>query len=111
MSLLNNNKVLSKTVFVADNAKIHKSKFFWEHISTRAKFVFNAVYSPELNPIELCWSKWKREVKRGGSISNPDELMFRIHRAASTITKENCLNWFQNSLKNYRYCFLLQRFY
>ena len=65
--------IMDKTVFLSDGSKVHKSKFMNEIYKNSYKFITLPCYSPELNPIELCWSKWKREVKRGGSISGEDD--------------------------------------
>ena len=39
-----------------DNASIHKTNIMSKRILTTAKVIYNAPYSPELNPIEEVFS-------------------------------------------------------
>ncbi|MGK7922678.1 MAG: transposase [Trichodesmium sp.] len=47
-------------IVLMDNLSIHKGSRIQELISsTGAKLMFLPAYSPDLSPIELCWSKFK----------------------------------------------------
>jgi transposase len=74
--------LLKQTTIVADNASIHKSQFVNRIYSSQANFLFLPPYFPELNPIELCWSKLRREVR--------NDLLNRIFLKSKTITKNDC---------------------
>jgi transposase len=52
-------------------------------------------YSPDLSPIELCWSKLK-EILPSAKTGTFDALDEAITRAVNVITDENALNWFNH---------------
>ena len=52
-------------------------------------------YSPDLSPIELCWSKLK-EILRPQGVRTSDALDEAITIAINLITDENSLNWFNH---------------
>jgi len=52
-------------------------------------------YSPDLSPIELCWSKLK-EILRSAKARTSEALDEAITSAINAITEENALNWFQH---------------
>ena len=52
-------------------------------------------YSPDLSPIELCWSKLK-QILRFTKARTPDALDQAITMAVNAITDENALNWFNH---------------
>ena len=60
-----------KIYIILDNAPWHKKAKRliydekleeYQHIRKRAEFIFLPPYSPDLNPIEQCWRKARREV-------------------------------------------------
>ncbi len=56
---------MKKIIIFCDNAKIHKSNQFM--LNTFNKFytlLYNAAYTPQYNPIELCFSKIKSIFRR-----------------------------------------------
>jgi hypothetical protein len=59
-------KGIENPVFIMDNARIHHSRiakgYFTENLN--AQIVYLPPYSPFLNPIENCFSKWKNHVLR-----------------------------------------------
>ena len=75
------------------------------------KFITFPCYSPDLNPIELSWSKWKREVKRGGSISGEDDLVLRIANGAKLINAKDCFGWMKHTLSFYKKSYAKESFY
>ena len=50
-------------------------------------------YSPDLSPIELCWSKLKG-ILRSAKARTFDALDEAITVAINAITDENAINWF-----------------
>jgi hypothetical protein len=52
-------------------------------------------YSPDLSPIELCWSKLK-EILRSAKTRTWEALDEAITMAVNLITDENALNWFNH---------------
>ena len=68
-----------------DNASIHKSKIFKKHFANSHSVLYNAPYSPQLNPIELAFSIIKRDVKE----KNPQDLKSLISNIISAAKKVN----------------------
>ena len=82
-------------VVILDNASSHHSEEAIALIeATGAGVVFLPPYSPELNPIELIWSKLKNFLKQT-IISTTDELYQAISTALEMVTPDeaqNCIN-------------------
>ncbi len=53
-------------------------------------------YSPDLNPIEMMWSKMKA-ILRKWKIRNANDLRTAIHRALSLVSESDVLHWFSFS--------------
>jgi transposase len=64
-------------------------------VSVGAKVKFLPPYSPDLSPIELCWSKIK-EVLRSAKAQTYEALDEAISLAVDSITNDNALNWFNH---------------
>ena len=62
-------------------------------MANRVKFLPS--YSPDLSPIELCWSKLK-EILRSAKTRTSYALAQAITMAVNVITDENALNWFNH---------------
>ena len=83
-------------IVAMDNLPVHYAKIVKELIeSVGAKVKFLPPYSPDLSPIELCWSKIK-EILRSTKARSSDALDQAISLAISAITEENALNWFNH---------------
>lgn len=81
---------------VMDNCRVHHSRYVVEAIEIRGyKPLFMPPYSPFLNPIEECWSKIKKHIKRS-PFSTLDTLTPRNKAACETITTEDCLGWIRH---------------
>jgi transposase len=52
-------------------------------------------YSPDLNPIELAWSKVKQALRRAGA-RTAAELLDAVADALRSITKEDIRGWFEH---------------
>ena len=63
---------LPRSIVIMDNAKIHMFKELEESIhQTGARLLFLPPYSPELNPIEVCFGKLKRWIQRYANLVFP----------------------------------------
>ncbi len=87
-----------KTILFMDNASIHKSKDFMQKFAKYYNILYNAPYTPQLNPIEFSFSKLKYLVKKAKPISETD-LVKKILEASQTISPQNCSEFIVNSLK------------
>ncbi|KAG1453538.1 hypothetical protein G6F46_009171 [Rhizopus delemar] len=72
---------------------IHHSRFVVDAINNRGhSLLFMSHYSPFLNPIEECWSKIKKIIRRS-PLDKADSLTPRITEACSQITVEDYKGW------------------
>ena len=79
-----------------DNLPVHYAEIAKKLIeSVGAKVKFLPPYSPDLSPIELCWSKIK-EILRSAKARTSAALDDAISLAISAITEENALDWFNH---------------
>lgn len=80
-----------------DNGRIHHSHFVVEAINRRGyKPLFMPPYSPFLNPIEECWSKMKKFIRRN-PLDESDALTPRIAESCRQITTEDCKGWIRHA--------------
>ncbi|TPX27138.1 transposase [Cylindrospermopsis raciborskii Cr2010] len=63
--------------------------------SVGAKVKFLPPYSPDLSPIELCWSKLKQFL-RSREARTLEALNEAMTSAVNYITAEDALNWFNH---------------
>jgi transposase len=83
-------------IVVMDNLPVHYAKTTKALIESVGAFVkFLPTYSPDLSPIDLCWSKLK-EILRSAKTRTWDALDEAITMAVNVITDENALNWFNH---------------
>ena len=81
-------------IVVMDNLGAHKVSGIREAIEGRgAKLIYLPPYSPDLSPIEACWSKIKQSLRIGGARTRR-ALERAIKRALETITESDALAWF-----------------
>ena len=81
---------------VMDNNPIHKLDEIEDAIAAAgAGLLFLPTYSPDLNPIELCWSKVKSRLRSLKPRTLPD-LLDALGHAFATITQHDILHWFQH---------------
>jgi transposase len=79
---------------VMDNLGAHKVSGIREAIEGRgAKLIYLPPYSPDLSPIERCWSKIKAALRAIGARTRLG-LEKAIKQALSTITESDALAWF-----------------
>lgn len=83
-------------IVTMDNLPVHYAevaKALIESVGAKVKFL--PPYSPDLSPIELCWSKLK-EILRSAKARTSEALDRAITFAVNAITDENALNWFNH---------------
>src|SRR5437016_14372855 len=81
-------------IVVMDNLQAHKVRGICEAIEGRgAKLIYQPPYSPDLSPIEACWSKIKTALRAAGARTRR-ALARAIKQALETITESDALAWF-----------------
>jgi transposase len=84
-------------IVVIDNLPAHKTAGVREAIETRgAKLLYLPKYSPDLNPIELSFSKLKANLRKAAARTIP-RLRRRIGRFAATLTAREASNYFRHA--------------
>ena len=79
-----------------DNCPIHKMDELEDLIDARgAGVVFLPSYSPDLNPIEHCWSKVKARL-RALKPRTPAALLEALVDACATVTGQDIRGWFRH---------------
>lgn len=79
---------------ITDNLSAHKSASVVELIeSAGATAVFLPPYSPDLNPIEMMWSKVKSILRKLEARDN-DTLFEAIGHALAEVTARDAMGWF-----------------
>ena len=84
-----------RSVVIMDNARIHKHPLVRTLIeNTGAKLVWNAAYSPELNPIEPCFHQYKACLRRNREHFSLD--MWAVHDFAlkTSVTRDNMIRYY-----------------
>lgn len=83
-------------VVVMDNLASHKRKHVIEAIeAVGARVLFLPPYSPEFNPIEMCWSKVK-EYLRSQAARTSKALDDAIARGLELVTLSDLRGWFKH---------------
>lgn len=85
-----------KDIVVWDNLSVHKDAVVEKAIrAAGATLRFTPPYSPDLNPIEMAWSKAKT-ILRQLRAETFDALVDALGHALSEISESNCLGWFKH---------------
>ena len=83
-------------IVVMDNLSAHKSRRVRELIEAcGAQLEYLPPYSPDLNPIELCWSKVKAAL-RAAKAKTADALLEAIRDGLLSITLNDICAWFKH---------------
>lgn len=81
-------------IVVMDNLGAHKNENTLEQIrQAGAEVRFLPAYSPDLNPIEMMWSKVKALLRKAEARNHPD-LLKAIAAALCAVTPQDALGWF-----------------
>ncbi len=89
-------------IVVMDNLSPHKSDPTLTLITQAgAQVLFLPAYSPDLNPIEMMWSKVKQWLRRVEA-RTPSDLIAAIGQALARVTAQDALNWFAHC--GYSFC-------
>lgn len=81
-------------IVVMDNLGAHKNEATIELIrQAGAEVRFLPAYSPDLNPIEMMWSKVKALLRKAQARTHPD-LLTAIAHALFCVTPHDALGWF-----------------
>lgn len=86
--------LLTGDVVIMDNLGAHKVKGVREAIEARgAKVIYLPPYSPDLNPIEKCWSKIKTYL-RAAKARTRQALEQALKEALLLVTEKDAQGWF-----------------
>lgn len=89
-------KLRAGDVVVMDNLGAHHATGVREAIEAKgASVLYMPPYSPDLNPIELCWSKFKGVLRTFGARTR-HELRQTVAMAAKFITPSDARGWFRH---------------
>ena len=83
-------------VVVMDNLPAHKVAGIAEAIQSKgARLLYLPPYSPDLSPIEQCWSKVKTYLRKAQA-RNQEDLEAALAMALATVTGSDAQNWFRH---------------
>ena len=81
-------------IVILDNVGAHKPEGMRSLIEgAGASLIFLPPYSPDMNPIELCWSKLKAALKDFGA-RTVEDLHQAIRRAMDLVFADDAMGWF-----------------
>lgn len=84
-------------IVIWDNLGIHNDSQVLAAIEARgATLEFLPAYSPELNPIEMAWSKVKAGLRAAGA-RTLDTLLASLGNALRSVTRTDCRGWFSHA--------------
>ena len=88
-------QLLPGDLVVLDNLSAHKSKRVADAIeSVGASIVFLPPYSPDLNPIEMAFSKLKALIRKAAARTY-EALWTAVGHVCDLFTDEECFNFFK----------------
>ena len=81
-------------IVVMDNLPAHKAAGIKQMIEgAGAELIYLPPYSPDLSPIERCWSKIKTSLRKAKARTR-EALELALKQALTTITESDALSWF-----------------
>jgi len=104
---IDNDILTSGDCLVLDGTAIHNAadtfRIVYDLCSTKGVLIrFLPAYSPELNPVELCWSQIKRYIRESRRIrgANKRPLWMDIIFGIAHITRTNIMNYYTKCIYN-----------
>lgn len=83
-------------IVVMDNLGAHKNAHARQTIESRAARVeFLSPYSPDFNPIELCWAKVKAALRRAQA-ATADALLAALADALRSVSTDDIMHWMRH---------------
>lgn len=83
-------------IVVLDNLSSHKQTAVIQAVEARgAQIVFLPPYSPDLNPIELCWSKVKQALREAGA-KTVEALIDALAEALRSVSASDIVHWMRH---------------
>ncbi len=84
-------------IVVMDNLGAHKAASIRQAIEAKgAKLIYLPPYSPDLSPIERCWSKIKTYLRKAKARTR-EALEEALKQALATVTDADAVSWFIHS--------------
>lgn len=84
-------------VVVMDNLRVHHAAVVKESVEAAGcRLLYLPRYSPDLNPIEMAWSKMKSFL-RGRAERTTSRVQMAVHDAIKTIERSDAFGWFWKS--------------
>jgi transposase len=84
-----------EAIVVMDNLPAHKAERVRAVLeAAKVKYRYLPAYSPDLNPIEPCWSKLKQRL-RAKAVRTIEMLEAELGPALATITAQDAQGWFR----------------
>ena len=84
-------------IVILDNLSSHKVQGVRQAIEARgAQVLYLPAYSPDLNPIEMAFSKLKALLRKIGARTYPD-LMLAVAQCLDRFTSQECLHYFTHA--------------
>lgn len=91
-------KTKKKIVLFMDNASIHRTERFEAFFQKEFTFLFNAPYSPDLNPIEMLFGDLKRTI-REKSPNKEEEFTKLLDECLRKFDQKKCCRFVMHSYK------------
>lgn len=89
-----NNLNMFNCILIMDNCPIHKAASLREMVEANGHTIkFLPPYSPQLNPIEEVFSKWKNDIKSRNCLTT-EELYTAILSSSYNLTPQDCNNYY-----------------
>ena len=84
-----------RSIVVLDNATTHPVELIHIIEAVGARVIFQAAYSPDLNPIEYCFHEWKSHLKRHNYEYGLDPYHAHMIALADTVPSINMRNYYR----------------
>jgi len=83
-------------ILVLDNSSVHRSNGVLSSLKSKGvEIMFLPPYSPDLNPIEMMWSKMKNKLRKLKA-RKPEMLVDALNVALNCVSCEDIKNWFKH---------------